>query len=117
MAEHQAPSARSSPTGWPRSRKMASLLRLFTNTLKRSIAGMGPARGVMPLDKLSAHDLDAFYGAQRKGGLSAATIMHVHRIHFGGLGHGRAMGLGDSQSGEARPTANGPEEGSDRSPA
>jgi integrase len=41
---------------------------------------IAPALGAIPLDKLSAQDLDAFYGAQRKGGLSASTTMHMHRI-------------------------------------
>jgi integrase len=39
-----------------------------------------PALGAIPLDQLDAHDLDAFYGSQRNSGLSAATIMHMHRI-------------------------------------
>jgi integrase len=39
-----------------------------------------PSLGAIPLDKLDAHDLDAFYGSQRNSGLSAATIMHMHRI-------------------------------------
>lgn len=39
-----------------------------------------PALGAIPLDKLSAHDLDNFYGKQRKAGLSHQTILHLHRI-------------------------------------
>jgi integrase len=39
-----------------------------------------PALGDRPLDKLNAHDLDAFYGKQREAGLSHQTILHLHRI-------------------------------------
>jgi integrase len=39
-----------------------------------------PALGDRPLDKLNAHDLDDFYGKQRKAGLSHQTILHLHRI-------------------------------------
>jgi hypothetical protein len=41
---------------------------------------IAPALGPVPLDKLSTHDPEACYGSQRKGGLSAATIMHMHLI-------------------------------------
>jgi integrase len=39
-----------------------------------------PALGDRPLDKLNAHDLDEFYGKQRKAGQSHQTILHLHRI-------------------------------------
>jgi integrase len=47
---------------------------------KKIEATIRPELGDRVLDKLTAHDLDSFYGALLGRGASAATVMHYHRI-------------------------------------
>lgn len=41
---------------------------------------IGPALGTIPLDELSGHDLDVFYGKLASRGLGAGSIRQVHAI-------------------------------------
>jgi integrase len=47
---------------------------------KKIDATIRPALGGLPLDKITTHTLDAFYGRLLKAGTTPATVMHYHRI-------------------------------------
>jgi integrase len=47
---------------------------------KKIEATIRPALGDLVLDRITAHDLDSFYGTLLARGTSSATVMHYHRI-------------------------------------
>ena len=51
-----------------------------------------PALGAKRLDKLSAHDLDSFYGSQGAADISPRTILHYHRILSAALSQAERWG-------------------------
>ena len=51
-----------------------------------------PTLGSVPLDKLTAHDLDRLYADQLASGLSPSTVLYHHRIISAALKQGRKWG-------------------------
>ncbi len=51
-----------------------------------------PTLGAVPLDKLTAHDLDRLYADQLASGLSPSTVLYHHRIISAALKQGRKWG-------------------------
>jgi len=54
-----------------------------------------PTLGAVPLDKLTAHDLDRLYADQLASGLSPSTVLYHHRIISAALKQGRKWGWVD----------------------
>ncbi len=76
-------------------------LRNYRSRVERSIR---PALGAIKLNRLSAKDLDEFYGEMKDAGASAKTIRNAHAVISAALHQGERWGwVGSNVAARARP--------------